>query len=277
MIRAALACVLAWACACSTRATYTCTASDECVQHGIQGACTESFCAFPDMTCASGLRYEANAGDGLAGQCATGLPVDGAIATEPIAFVQGFANKFGTATVGQLAFAQPLAAHHAAIIGVDSNSPGTATVTDSQGNTFTPVLGPITNGGLRMTIFAAFDVAGGADTLTVTLSAAPSSFFEVYLHEYAGIVAYDTGAVAVGSSTATDAMASGPADTHAAKELVFGYGVTGSAVAGTGFTERSSFDSNITEDQIVTMQGTYDATATMTAGSGWTMLMATFR
>ncbi len=272
--------------ACSTNSAYKCTASDQCVSHGTAGTCEQSYCAFPDPSCASGLRFEPNAGGGLANTCANALTVDAPLADAAapdvapvaIAFVQQNASSAGTATTLAVPYSAALVtAHDTLIVGVDGNSAGTATVTDSLGNTFAPVVGPIENGGLRMTIFAAFDVAGGPDTVTVTLSSAPASFFEVYIHEYAGLVAFDAEAAQVGTSTATDAMASGNADTHFGNELIFGYGVTGSSVAGTSFNTRSSFHSNITEDMIVTTAGTYQATATMTAGSGWTMLMATFR
>jgi len=111
----------------------------------------------------------------------------------------------------------------------------------------------------------------------VTFTTAPTTFSEIYIHEYAGLLAFDAGAASPGNSSATDGMASGNAETHYANELLFGYGVTGSAAAGTNFTTRSSFHSNITEDQIVSTAGVYQATATMTSGTGWTMLLGAFR
>ena len=72
-------------------------------------------------------------------------------------------------------------------------------------------------------------------------------------------------------------MASGPVTTTAANDLIFGFGVTGAASAGTGFTLRSSANSNVTEDEIAAMPGSYRATG-MAFGNtpDWTMTMAAF-
>jgi len=61
-------CLLAHACAKTN--PYKCTGSDQCVLNGQAGTCEpEGFCAFPDMDCPSGTRFESGAGDGLGGQC----------------------------------------------------------------------------------------------------------------------------------------------------------------------------------------------------------------
>jgi len=63
-----VACLLASACAKTN--PYKCASSDQCVLAGKPGVCEpEGFCAFPDMDCPSGNRFESGAGDGLGGQC----------------------------------------------------------------------------------------------------------------------------------------------------------------------------------------------------------------
>jgi alpha-tubulin suppressor-like RCC1 family protein len=60
--------------------TYSCESSVECVLGGVNGTCEPSgFCAFPDMSCPSGERYEPKAGGGLGGMCAPASIVDGGI------------------------------------------------------------------------------------------------------------------------------------------------------------------------------------------------------
>jgi alpha-tubulin suppressor-like RCC1 family protein len=77
--RFALGGVLVVIAACSHTA-YECTSSDQCVSGGVQGSCQpESFCAFPDTTCPSGERFEANAGSGLGGACVSDVPACGTV------------------------------------------------------------------------------------------------------------------------------------------------------------------------------------------------------
>ncbi|MGE5183494.1 MAG: RCC1 domain-containing protein [Acidobacteriota bacterium] len=55
---------------CYHTGAYSCESSVECVQNGIHGTCEpQGYCAFPDMSCMTGNRFENNAGMGLAGTC----------------------------------------------------------------------------------------------------------------------------------------------------------------------------------------------------------------
>jgi hypothetical protein len=281
--------------ACGQPSAYHCTASAECVEHGAQGTCElQGYCAFPDATCPSGQRFEQNAGGGLAGTCATGMQPDGGPPPDArsdgkqpdapsdgkgpaIAFVQTAASKNSGGSSVMITFTNPVVAHDTLIVCTDVATPGSATVTDSLGNTFTAVVGPISDFSTRFYIFAAFDVAGGNDTVSIVVTVAANTAFEGYIHEYAGLVGVDTGGGQDGSATGADAMTSGTIQTHFGNELIFGFGTTGTATVGTGFMQRSSFDSNITEDKVVTAPGLYAATATMAAGAQWTMLMGAFR
>lgn len=81
MIRVAPCCVVF---ACAKTNPYACTAASQCELSGAGGQCIAGYCAFPDGTCTGGLRYEANAGGGLAGTCATSM-VDAGAPDAPIA------------------------------------------------------------------------------------------------------------------------------------------------------------------------------------------------
>ncbi len=72
-------------------------------------------------------------------------------------------------------------------------------------------------------------------------------------------------------------MASGFATTTFANDLIVGYGTEGVGVAGTNFTLRSGFESDVVEDRVVTAVGAYEATATMQSGAGWEISMVAFK
>ncbi len=75
--------LLMWLVSCgSGHNTRMCVADDQCIQAGINGFCvassvdhTHRWCAFPDVGCASHLKYGILAGDGLEEMCVT--PIDG--------------------------------------------------------------------------------------------------------------------------------------------------------------------------------------------------------
>jgi hypothetical protein len=100
------------------------------------------------------------------------------------------------------------------------------------------------------------------------------------VHEYAGIAtssAFDRASSANGATAAQDGMNSGSVTTTWPRELVFGFAETGTAAPGTGFTARSLYGDNVTEDRVVEAIGSYHATATMVGGSEWSMMVATFK
>jgi hypothetical protein len=62
--------VAALAVACVRARAFRCDDDDQCVDGEARGFCMDSrFCAYPDAMCPDELRYEDNAGDGLAGTC----------------------------------------------------------------------------------------------------------------------------------------------------------------------------------------------------------------
>jgi hypothetical protein len=205
-----------------------------------------------------------------------------------ITCVQFTAGGGTTTAMRGVPFNNPVQAHDAVIVGIvvtTGSGPSTIdTITDSLGNAYQTVLGPVLpsldagNSGTTLYLAFAGDIAGGSDSVTVKLSTA--AYLDVYIHEYSGLAlsgAFDVGAGASGTSDVSNAMSSGPASTHASHELVFGFGASAMTSAGSGFTARSTFDTNITEDEVVTSSGSYQATATAGNLTGWIMTMATFR
>lgn len=127
---------------------------------------------------------------------------------------------------------------------------------------------------------------GGALTGSMALTVEPlhaliittnfSSNASIRVHEYSSLVAFDVGARATGTSVSKDGMRSGTVTTNGVVDLVFGFGLANTVSSGTGFTLRSSFRSDVTEDRVVFGPGPQEATATMVSGGTWAMLVAAF-
>jgi hypothetical protein len=196
----------------------------------------------------------------------------------PIAFVQANTIK-PTAATTMLALATNVGAHDAIVVCLNYPTASGATlsaISDTLGNTYSVVVGPIDAAGDIHYVAVAADSMAGGDTVTVTLSAAPVNGSDLLVMEYSGLAlanAFDVSAQASGNGTA---LSSGPATTTAAHELVLGYAEAPSASPGIGFTQRALLSGNLTEDKVVSTAGTYDATATTTTGA-WVMVLATFK
>jgi alpha-tubulin suppressor-like RCC1 family protein len=90
--------LLAVLASCGSKNPYACTADSQCVRGGVEGTCAmQGFCAFPDTSCDGGLRYEANAGEGLANTCTTSLIDGGTDPGQPALCIKdvAFGRRFG--------------------------------------------------------------------------------------------------------------------------------------------------------------------------------------
>lgn len=199
-------------------------------------------------------------------------------AAAPITLVQTAAIK-PTATVTTLSFASAVHPHDAIIVCFNYPSATTSTspptVTDSHDNTYAFVVGPVTSSSNVHYVGLAMDVAGGSDTISLQLSAAPTGA-DLFILEYAGLAlteAFDVQSNATGTGTSMD---SGSAATTFPHELVLGYAEAPAASAGSGFTGEVSESGNLIEDKTQSVMTSEDATATTTTGA-WTMIMATFK
>ncbi|HVM42848.1 MAG TPA: Ig-like domain-containing protein [Gemmatimonadales bacterium] len=124
-------------------------------------------------------------------------------------------------------------------------------------------------------MYVARNIKGGTEAVTVTL-AATASYLEVYATEYRGA---DTGSPVDASAQASGSSASvssGNAITTSANDVLTAFCVgDNSCRVGSGFTARSTFNSNLVEDRAAGAAGSYAATAT--ASSGWAIIMAALR
>jgi streptogramin lyase len=149
-------------------------------------------------------------------------------------------------------------------------------VTDSQGNTFTAVGNQLTSpGGTASRVYYAKNITGGADTVTIKLSAS-SEWIEAYLTEYSGANTVSPVDAQAGASGSSSTVSSGKATTTAAGDLIYGYCVGDWAcTAGAGFAARSTFNNNLIEDMTTVTTGSYAATGSATYG--WAMQMVALK
>ena len=201
------------------------------------------------------------------------------LSVNPIsAFVQAVAGTTsGSADSLSLSFPANTFAGDLILVGFDFNASITpSSVTDSQGNTFTPVGTQLTSpAGGQSVVYYAKNIKGGADTVIVSISA-NATFLELYLTEYSGIDQTNPIDAQAGAAGSAGPVSSGNATTSVAGDVIYGYCVGDSAcTAGSGSMVRSTFDENLIEDQSAGNPGSYAATGS--ASEGWTMHMVALK
>jgi hypothetical protein len=164
----------------------------------------------------------------------------------------------------------------------DGQANNVTAVTDNKGNTYKKINGTTNWNGLSYAaeLWYAYNITGGAGAITVKakLSGNPTSFSQIYISEYSGIVSLgdplDQNAVAIGNSLA---VSSGSKTITYNNELVYGasIGASGALTKGAGFNLRSGANSNIIEDKNAAAVGSYNTSFT-SAGGNWVAQMATF-
>ncbi len=193
------------------------------------------------------------------------------------AFVQAAAvTTSKSASTFSLPFSKATVSGDAILVGFDFAGTTASSVSDSQGNTYTQVGTQLTSpGGARSVVFYAKNIKGGADTVTVKLSAS-SAYIELYLTEYSGVDPANPIDAQAGSSGNSGSVSSGSATTTVAGDVIYGFCVADSScTVGSGFAARSTFDNNLNEDKTAGSPGGY--TATGSANNGWTMQMVALR
>ena len=217
------------------------------------------------------------------------LPRD---AKAAITYVQG-ANNSSIPPVTTLseAFSSNNTAGNFIIVWVGwHSSTTTAAVSDSANNVYQPLSAAIfPNIPLKGQIFYARNVFGGANTVSVTISAS-TPYVVLDIHEYAGIdpvSPVDADArldnTTCGLSCGTTPIAGSVTTTHAL-DLLFGAASTNRDAANeaswtpeTGYTLRQSNQWTGTEDQIATSTGGYSATFTVPTADHWVGEIAAFK
>ena len=198
--------------------------------------------------------------------------------TIPVSAVQTVANATsGIAQSLSLAFPRNTVAGDLILVAFDYDTNSTpSSVTDSQNNVFTAIGNQLTSPGqTRSRVYYAKNIHGGADTVTVQLSA-NSAYLELYLSEYTGVDPTNPIDAQAGASGNAGAVSSGNATTTVAGDVIFGYCVADWAcTVGSGFAARSTFNSNLIEDMLAGNPGSYAAKGF--ANNGWTMQMVALK
>lgn len=195
-----------------------------------------------------------------------------------IAYVQSNVatqSSSGTTLSASFNAAQSAGNFNVLIIAWSSSTTQAPSISDTNGNTYTLVVGPTRSGTSAQSIYYAKNIASGANAVTATFTASVT-YRDMRIAEYSGI---DITSPSDGSSGATGtgtAITSGSFTTTNANDLlVAGDYLGGATIApGSGYTQRQlSSLSSIYEDQIVGSAGSYAGTATQSA-TGWYIMQA---
>jgi hypothetical protein len=222
------------------------------------------------------LTFTASNGVGTPASQAFTLTVGSSSGT-PVGFMQAVATAAGSASTLSLSFLKSTVAGDLIFVAFDYDTSSTpSSVTDSQNNVFTPVGNQLTSpGGTRSRVYYAKNIKGGADTVTVNLTA-NSGWIELYLTEYSGVDQTNPIDAQAGASGTAGAVSSGNVTTTVAGGVIYGYCVGDSTcTVGSAFAARSTFNNNLIEDMTAGNPGSYAATGT--ANNGWTMQMVALK
>ncbi len=155
-----------------------------------------------------------------------------------------------------LALTNATAAGDLIAVAFDYSGTTFSSISDNQGNAFAQVGSEIsTPGGARTRMYVAKDVKGGTESITVTL-AATASYLEVYAAEYREPTRPIRWTLRLRPSGSGGTVSSGNATTTTANDVLTAYCVgDNSCRAGSGFTARSTYNSNLVEDRAVGAAG----------------------
>ena len=214
--------------------------------------------------------------------------------TGSIAYIQGaFVADDSYANTMSASFPGNTASGDLIVVAVswDTSANAQPTVSDSQGNTYalaTTSNNTATDQGLA--VYYAANIAGGADTVTVTLN--PSAGYRrLAVQEYSGIATTNPVDVTaedinVNGSTSTDSVTSTSATTTVNGDLIFGVATQDSGTdtisAGTGFAQRVAVNNGsdnpmLTEDLVQNAAGSVAATFTLLTPGSYQAQMVAFK
>ena len=201
-----------------------------------------------------------------------------------ITLVQHTSKDGGTTSSTTLAFPAANKAGNWLAVAIRAGLPNEAfTVTDSRGNTYRKAVQFTETGdNTSLAIFYAENVAGGANTVTVSDSLAATTL-RLALFEYSGVASANSldGTSAAQGTSSTPA--SGPAATTTSGDLVLGLVTTANArtfTAGSGFTGEEVVPAGagklFIEDTRFVATGPVTASATLNSADIWGAAVATF-
>ena len=200
-----------------------------------------------------------------------------------IAFVQGtYAVPQTPQSTVSVTFGAAQGAGNLNVIAIGwSDTTATVTnVSDSAGNAYAPAIAPTTlPGQITHVIYYAKNIRAGANTVTVTFSAA-ANYPDVRIVEYRGLDPVNPLHASVGATGSSATSSTGTLTTTAASVLLVAANdvSTSTRDAGPGFTSRmiTGPDGNIVQDRIVTAAGSYSASAPLNSSGNWAMQLVAF-
>ena len=195
-------------------------------------------------------------------------------------FKQVRAKRVTNGTVNSLAFNSANTAGDLIVVYASWSNTGSVVLTDSRGNSYQSA-GAATawNGAAwRSQVFYARNIAAGIQHGHGDVRERHHSFGEIYIHEYSGmdkVAPLDVSGAAVGT---TAAMNSGSIATTSAADLIFGAASSKGSVnqGAPGFTTRSTFQNNRTQDKNVTTTGSYNVTGNQN-NNAWVSHVVAFK
>lgn len=203
-------------------------------------------------------------------------------------FVQQSDNNFGTAGGSPVTFSPAsITAGNLVIVSVSAGGGITSidSVTDSLGNTYTPVLGSQvwhTSGTwVDRTFYSNATTGGASPTLTVNFTGTSTQFRMVSVSEYSfngGTHATPDGASSVGIQSNTASPANSGSIVTTGTDLLYGFGDWSTVVlsAPAGWTARNPTQAT-TFDFLNQASGTYSFQPTYTGSQTWSALIVAFK
>ncbi len=168
------------------------------------------------------------------------------------------------------------------IVGWNDSTATAQSVTDSAGNNYVLAVGPTRGTALSQAFYYAKNIAGGsANTVTVNFNQGANKP-DVRILEYSGVDTSNPLDVFAGASGNSNIADSGFVSTSAANELIIGADTVQSNItimAGSPFTPRviTTPNSDVAEDRLVNVPGSYHSWAPLNASGAWVEQVATFR
>lgn len=157
----------------------------------------------------------------------------------------------------------------------------TASLTDTEGNTYVPAPGPLDSmdGNSRIEIWYAKNIKAGANTVTMTLSSPINGGIALAIHEFSGLDLSNPLDTTIWNTASGTALTTGSTTTNFAKELLFAFdgGDAGASYAASPFTGMQSGEADVSEYETVNATGTYSGVMTQSLAYPYVIGMATFK
>jgi Domain of unknown function (DUF1929)/Fibronectin type III domain len=204
-----------------------------------------------------------------------------------IAFVQrNYATPQSPVTTVSVPFtaAQSAGNLNVVVVGWNDTTAQVISVTDTKANAYQRAVGPtLSSGAVSQSIYYAKNIAAasaGANAVKVSFTAA-ANYADIRVLEYSGLDTVNpVDVTAFGSGSTATSSTQAAVTTNASDLLVAANTVnTVTKGPGTGWTSRviTVPDSDIAEDRVVSVAGSYSATAPLSGAGPWVMQMVAFK